>query len=236
MAKSKLKIQVQKMRKDGASLKEIADKLNLAKSTVSSWCREIDLTDEQRQNLFSKMIKGGHAGRLLWAQANREKKQVTIDIANKEMSEMVGLIEERDRFISGISLYWAEGSKADSTSGFMFVNSDPVMIVFMYLWLIDFMNIKRKDIYVHISINEAHRSREEVVLNFWSNLLDLPMNQFNKTFFMKAVRQKICTNHNEYYGVCRLGVRRSSWLKYRMLALIDIIKAGVAQVVRASAS
>lgn len=136
----------------------------------------------------------------------------------------------------GLALYWAEGSKADSSSGFIFVNSDPIMIKLMFLWLTKIMNVNKSDIYGQISINSIHKNREDQVLIFWSNLLDLPKSQFNRTYFMKVVQKKVYKNHDHYYGVFRLGVRKSSYIKYLVLEMIRLLKADVAQVVRANAS
>ena len=86
------------------------------------------------------------------------------------------------------------------------------------------------------SMDEGTRKRPFEVLNFWSDLLDLPSERFLKTFFAKSVQKKVYENHNVHYGVLRLSVRRSTFLKYKVLSLIDITKAGVAQVVRANAS
>lgn len=47
MAKSKEKNKALKLRQQGESIKKIAKKLKIAKSTISLWCRDIELTPEQ---------------------------------------------------------------------------------------------------------------------------------------------------------------------------------------------
>lgn len=224
MAKFELKSKVQFLRKRGMSLKQIMREAGISKSTASLWCRDIVLSEAQRQALKKKMIEGGHAGRLKGAEANHLKKVESQELARMEAAHILRSVSERDRLVSGIALYWAEGSKAESTFGFIFVNSDPAMISFMYRWLLEVMRVSKEDIYLHVSINEIHKPRIEKVLRFWSNLLDLPRSQFAKTFFMKVAQKKIYENHDVHYGVCRLGVRRSSLLKYKILALIDLLK------------
>ena len=236
MAKYQLKIEAEKLRKSGASLKMIMEKLGVSKSTAAYWCRNLKLTNEQQKLLKIISIESGHRGRLIGAEKNRQKKLESIKSATNEAKSLLGNVSNRDILLIGIALYWAEGSKASTTSGFLFVNSDPIMIKFIYNWLEDVLKVPRADIYGQVSINEIHKSREEKILNFWSNLLDLPRSQFAKTFFMKVYQKKVYSNHEEYYGVFRIGVRRSSYLKYKTLALIDLLKADVAQVVRANAS
>lgn len=62
------------MRKEGWSLKDIAGSLGVSKSTVSLWCRDIILTEEQARLLKEGNIKGGMKGRVLGAEGNRRKK------------------------------------------------------------------------------------------------------------------------------------------------------------------
>lgn len=236
MAKYQLKIEAENLRKSGASLKQIMEKLGISKSTAAFWSKGIKLSEKQKKLLKLRLIESGHRGRVMGAEANRKKKVESIKLATNEAVSLIGNITTRDIFVIGTALYWAEGSKASSTSGFLLVNSDPIMIKFIYIWLVDIMKVSKLDIYGQVSINEIHRFREEKILNFWSNLLDLPRSQFVKTFFMKVSQKKVYSNHEEYYGVFRIGVRRSSYLKYKTLALIDLLKADVAQVVRANAS
>jgi hypothetical protein len=94
----------------------------------------------------------------------------------------------------------------------------------MYKWLVDILKISKKDIFLQVSINAIHKYRIEKVLNFWADLLDLPKSCFGKTFFVDSVRKKVYENHDSHYGVLRLGVRKSTFLKYKILYLIDILK------------
>lgn len=47
MAKSKEKNKALILRQNGESIKDIAKRLKISKSTVSLWCRDIKLTSEQ---------------------------------------------------------------------------------------------------------------------------------------------------------------------------------------------
>lgn len=236
MAKSDLKFRAHRLRRQGSSIKEIVKELGVAKSTVASWCREINLSDDQKEFLYQKMITGVHRGRLRGAAVNRQKKLDAQEKARVYAGGRINAISEHDKLIAGVALYWAEGSKAPSTFGFLFVNSDPVMIRFMYEWLTIIMSVPKEEIYVMVSINELHRYRIDKVLNYWSNLLNLPRSQFAKTSFIKSIQKKRYENQDKHFGVLRLGVKKSSFLKYQTLALIDKLKAEVAQVVGAVVS
>lgn len=124
----------------------------------------------------------------------------------------------------GIALYWAEGSKTDSTSGFVFVTSDPVMIKLMFEWLVRIAKISKNDMLPVVLINNIHQSREKVVLKFWSNLLELPISQFGKVYYVKVSNKKVHDNFDTYCGVMHLKVRKSANLKYKILGLISSVK------------
>lgn len=236
MSKFELKPKALAFRRSGKSILEVSRLTGISKSTASLWCRDIELTPAQKDSLHEKMRREGFLGRLKGAQANKNKKIAAQKGAKIWARGFISKISRRDRLISGVALYWAEGSKAVTTTGFIFVNSDPVMIRFMYEWLIDIVKIPQEEIAAQISINEIHRYRIKAVLNFWSRLLDLPIERFSKTFFAKSVQKKVYQNHATHYGVFRLSVRKGTLLKYKVLQMIEILKAEVAQSVGAVVS
>lgn len=124
---------------------------------------------------------------------------------------------------AGVALYWAEGSKAENTA-LIFVNSDPNMILFMFKWFQKVGEVSIEDFKPQVFINAVHAYRIDDVLRFWSNLLDLPVSSFLKTYFSKAVQKKVYENHDRYYGILRLRIRKGTFLKYKIIALIDNLK------------
>lgn len=123
--------------------------------------------------------------------------------------------EQGDLLMLGIALYWAEGSK--STNRCIFVNSDPEMILLMKRFFIEILEINPEDITITIQINAIHRPRTEKVLRFWLALLQLPREQFTKVYYIKTLPKKRYENHDSYYGIARIIVRKSSGVQYKML-------------------
>lgn len=224
MSKFELKPKVKDLRITGESINNIAKELNLSKSTVSLWCSEMKFSDSVKNMLRCKMINAGLSGRLLGAETNKNKKISAINESKEWARNKIKNISNREFFIANIALYWAEGSKSDSSTGFIFVNSDPDMILFVYKWLRKFMMIPINEIKPTLSINVVHKERVDKILKFWSNLLDLPLDSFGNTFLVKTPLRKLYDNHNNYHGVLRLKVLKSTNLKYRILALIDRLK------------
>lgn len=223
MAKYKKRLEAHLLRKKGISIVEIAKTLGVSKSTVSEWCQQILLTDIQKNRLKQNTINAGNKGRMIGSEMNKRKKE-QIQIESKQWAEdIVKDISKKELCLAAATLYWAEGSKSNSTSGFVFVNSDPEMIVFIAHFLKQ-ISVKKDELFCTIQINKMHEPRIDKVLKFWQKLLDLPSNQIGKPYFIETKVSKVYDNYENYYGTCRLQVRKSSELKYKMIALIQAIK------------
>ncbi|MEK7572254.1 MAG: hypothetical protein AAB493_00115 [Patescibacteria group bacterium] len=227
MSKFELKAEAQKLRREGSTINEIKDKLGLSKSTVSLWCRDITLTEEQYKKIKKEHIFKTQKGRLIGAQMNKNKRLNAIKEADILGKKFIKKISKRELLLIATALYWSEGSKSDSTSSFIFVNSDPEMILVMRLFLIDVLHIPHEDIVCSIQINIIHKERINIVLSFWKKLLNLQNSQIRKPYYINTRVNKVYDNYENYYGVCRLIVRRGKNLKYRMLGLIKAIKENI---------
>lgn len=223
MAKFQEKIKAQQLRREGWSVNAIAENLKVSKGTVSLWCLEIVLTKRQKDILKKNAIKAGHKGRMIGANMNRQKKLERIKFYERLGTEVIKKMSERDLFMIGLGLYWGEGVKSDKSS-LAFVNSDQEAILFMYKWFSVVFNVKKEEFMPRIFINEIHKPRIKKVLKFWSNLLELPIEQFGNPVLLKMKQKKVYDNYDNYYGILSLKVRKSSDLKYRILGLLKAVK------------
>ncbi len=168
------------LRQQGCSVREIAKKINCAKSSVSGWVRDISLTDEQIRRLKSNQDKG----RAKAANHPNSPKQVQARIRNeiikfraKDMPVQcsVDLLK-----IVGSLLYWAEGYKV-SLNMVNFSNTDPYMISIMMQFFRIVCKVPEKKfrgaVHMHSSLD---RNKAE---GFWSLTSGIPIAQFHKTQF-----------------------------------------------------
>lgn len=221
MAKFEKRIQAHALRKKGWSIKKIAGHIHVSKSTASIWCRDLELTQKQKNRLIQNAIRGGYVGRMRGAETNRRKRQERIIIYQEKGRKMIEDVSLENLLLAGIALYWAEGSKGDKL---VFTNSDPHMIKFMILWFGKMMKIPKEDFMPCIFINEIHRPRIRKVQRFWSDYLTIPTKQFNNPVFLRSKQKKIYENYDSYYGVLALRIRKSTDLRYRILGLIDALR------------
>jgi transcriptional regulator with XRE-family HTH domain len=219
MAKSAEKLKARSLRKQGNSIKEIAKKLNVSVSSVSDWCRDIRLSEDQIKKLEKRMRDPYYGQRLYYLQKIKAKTEKKITRLKNQGKRRIGLLSQRDIFIAGVALYWAEGFKKDKQIGF--ANCDPIMINFFISWLIRCLNIKPKDIKLRITINQAYIPEINNIQQYWSNITGIPLKNFQKPTIQRVKWSKQYENKNDYKGVLRIRINKSLSNLRRILGMID---------------
>jgi len=219
MAKSKEKNIALELRKNGESIKDIAKKLKIVKSTISLWCRDIILTPEQIQRLHQKMIKGGYKGRMKGARLQYERRLKKIKELKDKGSSRLGKLSDREFLAAGAALYWGEGSR--KRRDVKINNSDPDMIKFMIEWFRRFWDIKKDRITLYVTINKIHKNRVQEVENYWSRVTKISKSQFTKTVLITAKNKKNYKNFPIHYGTLTIRVKRPVEIHHQIIGLIE---------------
>lgn len=219
MAKYQLRIKARKLRQNGESIKSIAKQLNVTKGTVSLWVTDINLTIEQLENLRQASLNGAERGRFKSALLKKEKRNKIIEQLRHEGIQKLENIREREFFIAGLALYWAEGGKKNRRVEFC--NSDSRMIKFLLDWLVTFFKVDLPQIKCTIGINEIHREREQKVKEFWTQEIGVSLEQFTKTSFKKVKNLKVYDNFDNHFGTLSILIRKSTNMQYQILGLIE---------------
>jgi hypothetical protein len=203
------------------SIKAIAKNLGVSRGTVSLWCEDIELTEEQRKKLIGDDKRGGAIGRSRAAISIKNERLNRVEKYMREGRLLVGDLSERDLLIAGIALYWAEGSKKGRET--KFINSDPLMIKIWLKWLEQFADVQLEDLIFRIGINQIHESRISDVIQFWTNVVGVGENQFRKTSYKKVLNHKIYSNFESHYGTLMVTVRKGTNLNYEILGMIEAL-------------
>lgn len=181
MAKSKEKLEAINLRKKGQSIKYIAKTLSVSTGSVSLWCKDVVLTEEQLKILEIHGLDPNYGRRLQNSQRQRAIKEKKIKkLLNLGINE-IGKLTKRELFLIGVSLYWAEGFKKDTQVGF--ANSNPEMINLYLRWLYDCCNVRKEDLITRITVNISHKDRIKEIEKFWSDSTKIPIENFRKPFF-----------------------------------------------------
>ena len=220
MAKSEQKIEARCLRKSGLSIKDIAKRLEVSKSSVSIWCADIELTPIQIEQLHQKMVRGSYAGRLAGAHFQRKKKQEQIEKATLQAVHDIGLLQDRNLFLLGLGLYWGEGDKKSTVR---FFNSDPRAVRIMMRWFREILHVSESNFMMYLNLNEAHEQRTKEIIQYWSQVTGVPMIQFRKPSLVMVVQKKKYENELEYRGTLCVGIARSRYLLYQILEWIKAV-------------
>jgi len=186
----------------GESINFICKKIGVSKGSVSRWCSDIVLTDEQKAKLFLKnpIINGQMAG------ANVMKKNA-IELRNKyqeqgrDMARQYGNDVE---FVTGCALYWAEGYKSRTKLGM--TNLDVDLLIQFKRWAIKYFKCVNDSFKLNVSAYLNNGTTIDEINGFWVEKLDIAKQSVRKV----TAREKYYsglnrTKNRSIYGICQLS-------------------------------
>lgn len=204
------KEKARKLRWLGWTYPEIQNKVPVHKTTLSKWCRDIELRPQQ-----IKARGGRYANRLKGAKANYFKRQKEIVKIQEKAEKEIRSLSAYEFKIAGAALYWGEGNKSQ---GLAFSNSDPELVKFMMKWFREICQVPNKKIkaclYLHTGQNE------EKIKKYWSRVTNIPLSQFNKTIFKQEGSASRKYSHSQYKGTIKAQILDED-LKHRILSWIE---------------
>ncbi|GAA3063569.1 hypothetical protein GCM10017562_31360 [Streptomyces roseofulvus] len=210
-AKDDLRDRARKLRLQGMTYDQIRVELGCSKSSISLWVRDLPRPERKRTpDQASEIARRG------WEPTMRrreEERRATKSAAAEE----IGALSERELFLLGVGLYWAEGTKDKPHARrerVTFVNSDPGMVRVFSAWL-DLLGVEPErrtySLMIHETANVAEAER------YWAELLGADPARFGKTTLKrhnpKTIRKNIGT---EYRGCLVMRVLGSADLYRRI--------------------
>jgi len=186
-------------------------RIPVAKSSLSLWLRDLDLTTEQKRRLELRNTIGQKAG----AKARHKQKVDKLKIIKADVKEEIPRLINDPFFIMGLSLYWAEGTKQKAShpaQPVAFANTDPRMLLIMRQWFAKYFELSNKGfayrLHIHESANVDAASKE------WANILSISREQLS----ISLKRHTVTTRHvsKKYIGLVHLKVYKSTWLNRRI--------------------
>ncbi|MFH1162402.1 MAG: hypothetical protein V1696_03990 [Candidatus Jorgensenbacteria bacterium] len=216
MLSPSLKEKAVALRRGGLSYSEILNQIPIAKSTLSTWLHSVGLSKKQKQRLTEKKLASARRG----AFRKHEIRLLKTDAIFKEAIKDIAHISERELFLIGVALYWAEGAKEKEWrpgSGVQFTNSDASMVTLFLKWLTDVCRVDKDEIYFDLFIHETSKNRVSSIIDYWSKHTNFPRNYFQHVYFK---RNKLATKRknvgDSYFGVIKVRVKTSSTLNRKI--------------------
>lgn len=201
------------LRKKGSSYGEIKKELNVPKSTLSYWLKDVPLKEEYRKRFYTNKVLSLARG--TQSQKERRLREIAEIIGNaqKEVSETISLESYR---LFGAALYWAEGNKKHNLG---ITNSDPYLILFMVKWFEKVLNIPATKLKVWLNIYPQQNELE--IKKFWSQLTSIPLENFGKSF-VKPLSKNYKKN-TLYYGTIKVTVPKGTNMRHRLFGWIKAV-------------
>ena len=198
------------LRKKGLCYRDILKEIPVAKSSISLWLKDLPLTKSEKYSLKKRKDGNISRGRIkaagILSQRRLDRESVWLKEARKTFDEN----KHSPFFHTGITLYWAEGSKRSNQ--WSFINSDEDMNNLMLIWVEQFLNINRNDVRFRLYIHKlyAHENCEQ----WWQEKMNILPNQFSRTIYKPSGRG--IKKRPLYKGCLRMELARSKGLLMKM--------------------
>lgn len=206
-AKDDLRRRAVELRRAGLSYNAIREELDVSKSTLSLWLRDVPLTDDQRTALAEAAGQGARSA-VVRARKAAERQAVVA-----KARAQVTTVSERELFVAGLVAYWAEGSKEKPWSPgaqVQFMNSDADMIRLFLRWLA-LVGVDRDRLVFRVSIHESADVR--AAERFWADVVGVDVTELRRSTLKRHNPTTVRRNTGRtYVGCLCVTVRRSSAL------------------------
>ncbi|WP_406292941.1 hypothetical protein [Streptomyces sp. NBC_00624] len=195
-AKDDLRDRARELRQQGRTYDQIQAELGGPKSSISLWVRDLPKPDPRYSP--TERLALMNAG-LVGLRASREKER---EETKRLAREAVGDLSDRELFLAGVTLYWAEGSKDKAYSrreSLQFINSDPDVIKLYLRWL-DLLGVTHERRHMRVSIHES--ADAPGTERFWAQPAGIPASELKKTTLKKHNPKTTRRNTTESYRGC----------------------------------
>jgi hypothetical protein len=211
MARYKEKSKAIALRKKGYSYSQIKKELGIGKGTLSAWLADYPLSDkrirELRDNNPQRIEK--------YIKTMRKKREVKFSIEFEKAKKEIGKITERELFIAGFFLYWAEGGKT-RRNALTFSNTDPSMLRVYIKWL-KLIGVPKDKLKVRLHLYKDMDVNKEVL--FWHKELELPKSQFKNAWIKNSRMTDLTYKNNFGHGTCNVILYHTVTTVYTLMGI-----------------
>lgn len=194
-AKDDLRAKARELRLQGMTYDAIQVELGCSKSSISLWVRDLPKPPPRTPADASAIARRGWEATLQRRETERRR---TKEAARLETATLT----ERELFLVGVGLYWAEGSMSKPhrrQERVSFINSDPDMISVYLAWL-RLLGVTPEQLRFHVHIHETADVTEAE--RFWAQHAGADASRFGKTSLKKHQPTTNRKNVGENYRGC----------------------------------
>jgi hypothetical protein len=197
----KLKGEAIKIRKDGMSIGYVEKKLGIPRSTLSGWFKNIQLTRQQKNQLYQNwknaLVKARKKA-VIW---HNQQKEIRIKEAERQALHTLSKIDINDKVALELALaflYLGEGFKTNTGTGIG--SSDPMILKFFITALVKNYRFDRDKIKCELHLRADQKPNK--LRKYWSKELNLSLTNFTTISIDR--RTAGSRTYPTYKGVCAL--------------------------------
>ncbi|WP_435969672.1 hypothetical protein [Streptomyces sp. Qhu_M48] len=195
-ARDDLRDRARELRLQGMTYDQIQVELGCSKSSISLWARDLpkpERRDPAEQAKLAARKRWDHELSMRDATRRRTKDEAALE---------VGTLSDRELFLLGVGLYWAEGAKDKPYSRrekVIFVNSDTDVIRTYLAWL-DLLGVTRERLRFRVMIHES--ADVTAAERYWADVAGIDTTLLSKTTLKKHNPKTVRKNVGETYRGC----------------------------------
>lgn len=197
------------LRKKGFSYSQIKNELGVSKSTLSNWLHDMPLSKGRLNELQrnDKVIEKIRA-------TKKKKRDQRLASVFSTVTKDLEIISDREFFIAGFFLYWAEGGKTQNYS-ISLSNTDPAMVRTFIKWL-DLLEVPKDKIKIKLHLYSDMCPDTEVT--YWIKQTGIERTNFVKSY-IKESKISDLTYMNRGHGTCNVMVHGRDISEYILQGL-----------------
>ncbi|KUF19523.1 helix-turn-helix domain-containing protein [Streptomyces silvensis] len=210
-AKDDLRARARELRLEGWTYDRIQAELGCSKSSISLWVRDLPKPEPRYSPEEQRALM--REGLRKYRGAQDERRERLKATARAE----IGAVSDRELFLLGVGLYWAEGQKSKPYArrqSVLFVNSDPDMIRVYLAWL-DLLSVDPELLRYRVMIHES--ADVPSAERFWADVVQVDVGVFQRTTLKKHNPKTVRKNTgDDYHGCLVITVRQGADLYCRI--------------------
>lgn len=203
------------LRHSGKSYRQIQEEMSVPRSTLSAWFGGQDWSQKIRARLSADQLKASAVRMRELDRVRGANLKMIYEEARSEAREEFEKLKYHPLFVSGLMLYWGEGTKNPRTPA-KIANTDPVLLSLYMLFLTGICRVPIAKIKAHVLIYPD--LDEKTCRAYWSKKTGIPWTNFTKSVTIKGRHPSRRLN----WGVCIIHVS-SLYFKQKMLEWLRIL-------------
>lgn len=205
--------EARRLRQQGLSINQICKQMGAAKSSVSMWIRDIQLTDEQK-----KALEIQHYAYRAQANGGATNSRKFRELRRQYQEE--GRLKARENdplHLAGCMLYWGEGTKA--RNALTLANSDPDLLCFYLRFLRESLMVEEIQITLRIMCYTNNGLTQADIENYWLEKFQLPHECLGKTLVNMQPRSSQQKGRKLLYGTCDIAIYNTRLVQHVLGAI-----------------